>query len=289
MIEALVGLLRFAAPVAFAATGETVGQRAGVINIGLEGMMLGAAYFAMLGSLTTGSPAVGLLCGVGVALTLGAVQAYFTLRLAVDQIVVGTALNLFALGLTSTLYRARFGGSGQLISVPRLPQFGPGLDAALVALPVLVVAAAWGLFRTKWGLALRGVGEYPAAVEAAGYGVARLRFQATVVGSALAGLGGGYLALGVTGSFAENMTAGRGFVAIAMVTFGRWRPAWVLAACLLVGWVDSLQYELQARGLGIPAQILIALPYVLALVVLVAVGKGTAAPAALAVPYRRER
>jgi simple sugar transport system permease protein len=282
-------VLLFAAPVAFAAIGEAIGQRSGVINIGLEGLMLVAAYFGMVSCAATGSPWVGLAAGVIAAVLLGALQSLFTIKLAADQIVVGTAVNLLALGLTDTLYRAAYGTTGRLISVPTVPKMFGDLDAVLLLLVLATAATAWFLARTKRGLVVRAAGEYPESVDAAGFSALRVRFWSQVVASALAGLGGAYLAVGVAGSFAPGMTAGRGFVAIALVTFGRWRPAWVLAAALLVGYSESLQYSLQVRNLSVPGELLQSLPYLVALAVLVLVGKGTAMPASLAVPYRRNK
>lgn len=288
MIDAIVGLLRYAAPVGIAALGESVGQKSGVINIGLEGMMVTSAYFAMFVTQSTGSPWIGLAAGVAIGVLLAAFQGLFTLVLLADQIVVGTALNLLGLGLTGTLYQVRYGSSGQLLSVPRVPRFGPDLDLVIVFWTLAVLVLSFLLFRSKWGLVLRASGEYPAAVRANGFSPVVLRAHAVLIGGAFAGLAGAYLALGIAGSFAENMTAGRGFVALAMVTFGRWKPVWVFFASLLIGFADSLQFELQARSIGWPPQFFIALPYVLALAVLVFVGKGAAAPEALGQPYRRE-
>ncbi len=289
MIDAVVNLLRFAAPVGLAATGETVGQKAGVINIGLEGMMLVSSYAGVVASQSSGSPWFGLLVAVMASVVLAVVQGFFTISLQADQVVAGTAINLFALGLTGTLYRARFGASGQLLSVPKIPRLGPGFDALPLFWIASLVVVSWALYRTKWGLALRASGEFPPAVEAAGYSPNALRWQAVLIGGLFAGLAGAHLALGISGSFAENMTVGRGFVALAMVTFGRWKPVWVFAASLLIGYADSLQFELQALNIGLPPQFFIALPYALALAVLVFVGKGTAVPAALGQPYRRQR
>lgn len=282
-------LLRYAAPVGFAAIGEAVGQRSGVINIGLEGMILTAAYFAMLFSQITGSPWIGLLVGVAAAVVLGIVQCFFTLKLAADQIVVGTAINLFALGLTDTLYRARYGQSGQLISVPQIPKLFAEFDIVLILLIASAAYFTWTLVKTRRGLAVRAAGENPDALEASGFSALRLRFSAAMVGAVFAGLGGAYLALGVIGSFSQNMTEGRGFMAIAMVTFGRWKPAWVLAAALLVGYSESVKYTLQAQSVQVPGELLTALPYLVALTVLVIVGRGSAMPAMLAVPYRRDK
>jgi ABC-type uncharacterized transport system permease subunit len=279
-------LLVYAAPIAFAALGEVVGQKAGVINIGLEGMMLLGAFFGMLAAYYSGSPWLGLALGVAVGAAASLLSGWFCIRLATDQVVVGTAINLFALGLTGSIFRARFGTSGQLLSLPKLPHFA-GLDP-MVAVMLACIPGIWYLlWKTGWGLAVRSAGEYPKATEAAGFSVARLRFQAVAIAGAFAGLAGAYLSIGVAGSFAENMTNGRGFIAIAMVTFGRWRPALVFLSALLIGFFDSLQYLMQAIGVHIAAELLLALPYVVALLVLVIVGKGSAAPASLGVAYRR--
>jgi len=287
-MEFVVSLLRYSAPVGLAALGETVGQRAGQINIGLEGMMLSAAYFSTIVAISTGSPWLGVGAGILAAIVLAAVQGYFTIRLALDQVVVGTGINLFALGLTSTLFRKRFGASGQLVDAPQIPGLVGGVDLVMILLVASVFGVTWLLYRSRWGLVTRASGEYPSAAEAAGYSVARLRWMAAIIGAVFAGVAGSYLSLGIAGSFAENMTVGRGFVAIAMVTFGRWRPIWVMAASLLIGYANSLQFNLQAKGIALPTELFVALPYLVALVVLVVVGKGTAVPAALGVPYRRE-
>lgn len=287
-MSAMLAVLMYATPLALAALGETVVQKAGVIHIGIEGTMLAGAFFAMLATLATGSPWVGLGVGVVVGVTLALLSGAFALTLTVDQVVVGTAVNLLALGLTRTLFAMRFGASGELLSVPKVPSW-QGLDAVMVVAVLLAVATHGVLFRTSWGLALRAAGEYPQAAEAAGFSVLRLRFAGLVFGGAMAGLGGAYLSLGIAGSFADNMTAGRGFLAIAMVTFGRWKPVPVLGACLLLGWLDGLQFTFQAKGVQLPFQLFLALPYVAALLVLAGMGRGAHAPAALAIPFRRAR
>lgn len=281
-------LMIFATPVALAAIGEAVGQRAGVINIGIEGMMLSGAYAAMVATQATGNPWLGLAAGGGIGVALALAQAFFTLKLAADQVVAGTALNLLAIGVTGTLFQMRYGASGELMSLPKLVPTGAP-DPIAWGTVLAAALAGWALMRTRWGLAVRAAGEYPKAIEAAGYDAARLRLQAVAVGGLLAGIAGAHLAVGINGSFGENMVAGRGFVAIALVTFGGWRPLWVYGAALLVGWADAMQFRAQASGLAVPYQFLQASPYLIALVVLVVVGRGARAPASLAVPYRRER
>ena len=283
----LLLLLGYAAPVALAAVGETVTQKSGVINIGLEGAMLCSAFVAMLVCHATGNPVLGVAAAMVTASVVSTLFGIFTVILRGDQVVTGTAINLLSLGLTGTLFRALFGQSGQLISVHKLASWN-GIDLVLVTLILSLPIVTWMLNRTKWGLAIRSAGEYPNATEAAGLSVAKLRLQALLFGGIFAGLAGSYLALGITGTFAENMTAGRGFVAIAMVTFGRWRPTLTFAAALLIGFAESLQFKFQSYGWKVPYQLMIALPYVVALLVLVVVGKGSTAPRALGQPYRRD-
>lgn len=271
----VLAVLPYAAPVAYAALGETVGERSGVINIGLEGTMLLAAYGALVGA-THLHGALALPAGLAFACLIGVIvstaSGLFTVVLRSDQVVVGTAINLLAIGVTGTLFRAAYGHSGQLLSLPVFPRRG-GFDVVLIAMLAMVPAVWFLLHRTAWGLAVRSTGEYPKAAEAAGYSVRRLRLQASVIGGALAGLGGGYLVLGTSGGFTENMTSGRGFVAIALVTFGRLNPWLVFAAALLIGYLDALQLRLQATGAAVPRELLISLPYLVALVILVVVGK----------------
>lgn len=281
-------LLLFACPLLLAAYGETIVQKSGLLNIGLEGTMLMGAFVGVSVAIPSGNPWLGLLAGTGAGLALTLITALFSIKLVADQVVVGTAVTLLSLGLTSTLFRAQYGSSGQLLTVPSLPKVG-GFDPVMVGAVILMPVLGFLLARTRWGLALRACGEYPAAADAQGYSVSRLRFQAMAIGGLLGGLAGAYLSIGVAGSFAENMTQGRGFVALAMVTFGRWKPWAVCLACLLIGYLESLQFVFQGMGIAIPYQLLLALPYLAALAVLVVAGKGALPPAALGLPYRRGR
>ena len=285
MIDLLM-VLQFATPLMLAAQGELILEKSGVLNLGLEGAMLLAAFVATVVSLETRNPWLGLGAGALAGLALTLLVVLMAVKWAADQVVSGTAATLLAMGLTSVLFRARFGESGALLTVPKVPGRG-GIDAVMVLAIVAVPVLTWLLARTRWGLAVRAAGEYPAAAESAGFSVARLRFGAALLSGALAGLGGAYLALGIVGSFGENMVAGRGFVAIAMVTFGRWRPWLAVAGCLLVGYLDALQYLFQAKGWNLPYQLFVAMPYAAALLVLAFGSKAAAAPAALGRPFRR--
>ena len=277
----LAAAVRVATPLLLAATGETITERSGVINLGLQGMMLAGALAATLGA-SAGGPwagiAVAVLAGVMFALLFAAVSVLAH----ADQIIAGTAITLAAVGLTGTIYREAFGTRGAGLTLPtlgplalpglsRIPLLGPALFAqpiptyiALVAVP----AAWWFLFRTRAGLMLRATGEGAAEARAAGVRIHAVRATATVVGGAFAGLAGATLVLAQVGSFAENMTAGRGYVAIAIVVLGRWHPVGVAVAALLFGAATALQYVFQAIGLAVPYQLFLMLPYVLTLLAL---------------------
>jgi general nucleoside transport system permease protein len=289
-------ILRYAAPVGLAAMGETVNQKCGLLNIGLEGMMLAGGFCAMLATRQTGNPWIGLLAGIAVGVLMAILAGAVMIPLAGDQVVVGAAINLVALGVTGTVYRNIFGTSGALLSINPLPKFAGGLDAVLVLFIFSVPVLWWILFRSKFGLVLRAVGEKPEAVIAAGFNANRIRWTGILISGAFAGLAGAYLSVGITASFAENFTNGKGFIAIAMVTFGRFHPAWVFVASCLIGAVDGLQYWLQATGyaakiaqsgITLSPPFFIALPYVIALIVLVVTGKGAKSPRALGVPLRK--
>lgn len=285
-------ILRYAAPVGFASAGEAVSQRSGVINIGLEGTMLASALAATRVSTVTGNPWLGLLAAVVVGIVLYLAVSVVVLELGRDQVVVGTAVNLVSLGICGTLYEKSVQGSTQLSSLPALPALPTPigkLDLMLIVLVALGIVASIALFKTKFGLRTRAAGEEPAALEAAGYNVTKHRRTAMIIGGLLAGLAGGYYAIGVAGSFAVEMIAGRGFVAIALVTFARWKPAWTIAAAALVGGLELLQYRIQIDQQNIPKSLLIALPYVVTLAILVVSGKSAQGPAALGKHYRGMR
>jgi len=290
----LAAAVRVATPLLLAATGETVAERSGVINLGLEGMMLAGALAAALGA-----SAVGPWTGVGLAILAGMVLAGVFAAVAIgaraDQIIAGTAITLGAVGLTGTIYRQAYGAGGPGLALPtlaaiplpglaRIPILGPGLFdqpaptyIALLALPLVW----WALFRTRAGLALRATGEGAAMARAAGVRTGLVRATATIVGGGFAGLAGATLVLAQVGTFAERMTAGRGFVAIAIVVLGRWHPAGVAVAALLFGAATALQYVFQSLGLAVPYQLFLMLPYLLTLLALAGAVGRVRAPADL--------
>jgi simple sugar transport system permease protein len=295
---ALVGFLaasvRVATPLLFAAIGETVTERAGVINLGLEGAMLAGALASALGA--SGGAWAGVGAGMLAGAVVAAVFAAWVVGARVNQIIAGTAVTLACVGLTGTIYRQAYGAGGPGLSLPtlgplpvpglsRIPVLGPALFAqpALTYLSlVLVPVVWWALYRTRLGLALRATGEASDLARAAGVPVGRLRFWATVFGGALAGLGGASLVLAQVGTFAEKMTAGRGYVAIAIVVLGRWHPAGVALAALLFGAATALQFLFQSLGLAVPYQFFLMLPYVLTLFALAGAVGRVQAPAGLA-------
>ena len=290
-VEATV---RTATPLALAAIGEVVVERAGVINIGLEGIVLAGAFGAFVGATyggIAGGFAVSMLFGVGLAL----VFAVFTVWVKADQIITGTAITLLAVGLTGTVYRAIYGAAGAALSIATLadktvlglasiPLIGPGFfDQPVTTYLVYAMCPVvwWWLYHTHAGLALRAVGESPAAAQAAGISVARMRLLALLFGGMMGGLAGATLVLAQAGTFAENMSAGRGFIAIAIVVLGRWNPAGIALAALVFGAASALQFLLQALGLALPYQLFLALPYILTLAALAGVAGHVRAPAAL--------
>lgn len=290
----LSAAVRIATPLLLAALGEMLAERGGVINLGVEGAMLAGALAAALGA-SAGGSWTGLAASVGAGLLLSGIFALATIGARADQIIAGTATTLLAVGLTGAVYQAAFGAAGAGLSLPTLLPVRlaglasvPLLGSALFDQPVTTYAAMvavpacwWFLFRTRTGLALRAVGESPEHARAAGVPVRRLQFAATLAGGAFAGLAGGTLVLAQVGTFAERMTAGRGFIAIAIVVLGRWHPVGVLGAALLFGAATALQFVFQAMGLAVPYQLFLMLPYVLTLLLLAGLVGGVRAPAAL--------
>ena len=290
----LAAAIRISTPLLLAATGELINERAGVINLGIEGGMLAGALAAAIAAAIAG-PWLGVLAALGTGMLVSALFAAVAIGARANQIITGTAITLGSVGLTGAIYRSAFGVSGPALSIPtfqaaRLPLLHaiPVLGPALFEQPVLtyvgwllIPLAGWFLFRSWWGLALRACGESPVAARAAGVPVERVRMLATVAGGALAGLAGATLVLAQVGTFAERMTAGRGFIAIAIVVLGRWRPLGVLLAALLFGAAGALQFALQAMGLAAPYQLFLALPYLVALVALAGATRKARAPAAL--------
>ena len=281
----LEAAVRTATPLLIAAIGEAVSERAGAINIGLEGCIIAGAFAAYV---MAGTPGGGYAGAMFAGALVGVVFAVFAVLLRRDQIIVGTALTMLGLGITGTLFRARDAGLAALVDtdgVVRVPFLSsiPIVGSALFAQPVvtyiaiaLVPAAWWVLNRTHIGLALRAVGESPEAARAAGIRVRTTQAIAVVTGSTLGGLAGGALVLAQAGTFAEGMSAGRGFLAIAIVALGRWRPLGVALAAAVFGASMALQFVVQALGWTLRYELVLMVPYALTLVALGAFGKGSA-------------
>jgi simple sugar transport system permease protein len=294
LIGFLAAALRIATPLLLAATGELVVERAGVINLGLEGVMLAGALASAIGA-AHGGPWAGLLASLAAGLLVAGIFATITVIGRAQQIIAGTAVTLGAVGVTGVAYRSVFGATGPGLSVPTfpplripvlssLPIIGPAFfeQSLLTYLAWLAVpVAGFFLFRSFWGLGLRASGESSEAAAASGVPVARVRITAILAGGIMGGLAGASLVLGQVGTFAENMTAGRGFIAIAIVVLGRWHPVGVLLASLLFGAAGALQFAFQAGGLTIPYQLVLAMPYVLALLALAGAWGSSRAPAGL--------
>lgn len=290
----LTAAVRVATPLLLAALGETISERGGVINLGIEGAMLAGALGAALGA-TAGGPWAGVLMAIAAGLTVAAVFAAIAVGAGADQIITGTAMTLGSIGLTGAIYRAAYGPAGVGLTLPTLsvvplpglaaiPVLGPAFfqQTALTYIAFLLVPLLWwGLFRTRFGLALRACGESAEHARAAGVRVTQVRVIGVLIGGGLAGLAGASLVLAQVGTFAEKMTAGRGFIAIAIVVLGTWHPGRVLGAALFFGAAMALQFLFQAFLLGVPYQVFLLLPYLLTLLVLARVVGKVKAPADL--------
>jgi general nucleoside transport system permease protein len=297
----LAAMLRYATPLLFAALGGLFSERSGVINIGLEGMMLMGAFFGIFGADVFGSWFLGILVGVAAGAAMGLIHAVVSIHLRADQVVSGTAINILALGITGYVFIFHYGDQGTPGEVPRVPEVtlpliedipfvGDAIGSmslltwtALLLVPLLTLY----LFRTRGGLRLRAVGEKPRAADSVGLPVIRTRYLAVIASGGLAALGGVYLSIALLGSFSENMTAGRGFIALAAVIFGSWRPWGALAGALLFGFSSALAQRLPAFSES-TAVLFQALPYVLTLVVVAGVIGRSRPPAAIGVPYVKE-
>jgi simple sugar transport system permease protein len=301
----LASTLRFATPLAFAAMGGIFSERSGVVNIGLEGMMLMGAFFAVWGAIWSGSWLVGLVMAMIFGGLLALVHAFFSIHLLADQIVSGFAVNLLALGLTGYLFSSVYPGGiptgevdrvpklelGFLDSVPLLGDFLAGVFGDLSLLVwimfAVVILAYVVLFKTPIGLRIRSVGEHPRAADTVGISVSGVRYAAVVTSGVLAALGGAFLSIGFVGTFSENMTSGRGFIALAAVIFGKWRPGWSFAATLLFGFGFALAIPLQ-REAGISENLISTVPYVLTLIAVAGVIGRSIPPVAIGRPYRKQ-
>ncbi|VFB09818.1 ABC transporter permease [Aeromonas salmonicida] len=316
LILMLDATIRTAPPLILAAMAGMFCERSGVVNIALEGKLLASAFAGGAAAAVSGSAWVGLGAGVGVSILFALMHGFATITHRGDQVVSGMAINILAAGLTVTLGRYWFDQGGQTPALSGAARFAPielPYAKELYDVPVIgqlysellsghslleyvafacVPLAWWVLFRTRFGLRLRAVGEAPAAVDTAGISVVRMRYTALIIGGLLAGIGGTYLAVAQTAQFIPNMSAGKGFMALAALVFGKWKPWSAMAACMLFGFLDAVAIRLQGVSIGdfaIPVQAIEALPYILTVFLLAGfIGKAVA-PKALGTPYVKER
>jgi general nucleoside transport system permease protein len=302
-ISLAAGMIRIATPLLFGALGELVTERAGIMNLGIEGNMLIGAFAGFLTAYKTGSLWLGVVAAVLAASLTGLLMAFMSATLRVDQTITGLAINLLASGMTFYLFRVAFKSVGssnlpsvhtfKVVRIPLLsaiPIIGKVLFAqhALTYIAVLLVPViTWFLYRTRHGLELRLIGENPRAADMRGINVTLRQYLAVVFGSMMAGVGGAFLTLASAGLFVPQISGGRGFIAFALVIFGNWSPSRILIGALFFGLIDSFQLQIQAVGVNVPHQLLLALPYILTILVLLANRRRTKAPLALAIPYVR--
>jgi simple sugar transport system permease protein len=290
-IALLWSTIRLATPLVLAALGGLFSERSGVINIALEGMMLAGAFTAASVTHAVGNPYVGLVAGLLAGMLIAAIHALACIRYKADQVVTGTAINILMLGMPAFLSGAFFLSSG---STPQIPK-----EHLIPTLPIIIAIVAvpltwYVLYKTPFGLRLRAVGENPEAADAAGVKVAPMRYAGVLLSGVLAGIGGAYLSIGQSSLFTRNMTSGRGFIALAALIFGKWRPFQTLLACLLFGLTEAISIQMQGvvklpSGDDIPVQFIQMVPYVLTIVVLAGFIGSSRPPRALGIPYQKER
>ena len=289
LIQLLSSTIRVSTPLIFAALGGMVSERSGVINIALEGMMLVGALGAAVGTLASHSPWIGLLCGAGAGVLLAAIYAVAVIQLRANQIVAGTAINMLALGTTPFLCKILYDVTGSTPTIPIADRFQ---SAPLYLCWMLVLAGWFWMKYTRGGLWVNFAGEHPEALDTAGIRVNRVRWMAVLASGALAGMGGATLSVFLSSSFSRDMTAGRGFMALAALIFGKWRPVPTALACLLFGFTEAVQIRLQGVVLWgkdpVPVQFIQILPYVVTVLVLAGFVGRSRAPKALGTMFRRD-
>lgn len=285
ILALLFSAVRLATPLLLAALGGLFSERSGVINIGLEGLMLAGAFTAAVVTYYSANPWVGLLAAVLAGIGVALIHAVACIRYQADQVVSGTAINILFFGVPALLSGALFESTG---GTPQIPKEQLLPLAPIVLAFALVPVTWWVLNRTPFGLRLRAVGENPEAADTAGVNVARIRYVAVLLSGALAAIGGAYLSTGQSSLFTRNMTAGRGFIALAALIFGKWRPVQTMLACLLFGAAEALSIQMQGVS-EIPVQFIQIIPYVLTIVVLAGFIGHSRAPRALGLPYQKKR
>lgn len=297
-ISIIFSTIRLATPLIFAALGGMFSERSGVINIALEGLMLAGAFTAAVTTYELHNPFVGLLCGMLAGAALAFIYAVATIKFEADQVVSGMAINFLMVGLPALISGAVYDSSGstpQIAKEFQLPQFfNNNISIASILVFLLVPLCWYVLYKTPFGLRLRATGENPAAADAAGVNVIRLRYTAVIISGILAAAGGAYLSTGQSSLFTRGMTAGRGFIALAALILAKWKPVPVLLACLFFGFTEALSIQIQGAiklpsGEEIPVQFIQIIPYVLTIIVLAGFIGLSRAPKALGIPYSKEK
>lgn len=301
IISLITATLRIATPLIFTALGGMFSERSGVVNIGLEGMMTIGAFFAVWGTFISGNPLVGVLFAIIAGGVLALVHAVLSINLKADQVISGTAINLFASALASFLIFILFGKGGQtdvvstlpyklpefIKSIPVLGDILSGLNWFVILAIILVFVAHFVLYKTSIGLRIRAVGEHPKAADTLGINVYKVRYACVVLSGMLAGLGGAALSIGITPIYREGMVSGRGFIALAAVIFGNWTPIGSFGACLLFAFGESFQILAQGFGWALPSEVFTVIPYVLTMLALAGFVGKTSAPAASGEAYEK--
>ncbi|NOT48106.1 MAG: ABC transporter permease [Acidobacteria bacterium] len=288
--------IRSATPLIFAALGGLFSERSGVINIALEGLMLAGAFTAAVVSLQTQNPYLGFISGVAAGGAFALIYAIACIKFEADQVVAGMAINFLMIGLPALISGVIYDSTGSTPQIPleyKMPRLTTSLSWGSILAFAMVPICFYVLYKTPFGLRLRSVGENPAAADAAGVNVIKLRYIAVVISGVLAGAGGAYLSTGQSSLFTKQMTAGRGFIALAALILAKWKPVPVLLACLFFGFTEALTITIQGMiklpsGEGIPVQFIEMIPYVLTIIVLAGFIGTSRAPKALGIPYRKE-
>jgi general nucleoside transport system permease protein len=284
-LSILYSTVRMATPLLLAALGGLFSERSGVINIALEGLMLAGAFTSAVVTYYAGDPWIGLLAGIGAGIFISVIHAVACIQFDSDQVVTGTAINILMFGIPTLLSGALFGTTG---STPQIPRANLLPNAPVVIAFALVPFVWYVLYRTPLGLRLRAAGENPEAADTAGVSVSRLRYSGVLLSGALAAIGGAYLSIGQSSLFTRNMTAGRGFIALAALIFGKWRPVQTMLACLLFGFAEAVAIQMQGVIPHVRVEYIQIIPYVLTMIVLAGFIGASRAPRALGRPYVKE-
>ncbi|AAK78682.1 simple sugar transport system permease protein [Clostridium acetobutylicum] len=301
IIAIAAATFRMATPLIFTAIGGVFSEKSGVVNIGLDGMMTIGAFFAVLGSYLTGSAILGLIFAAVAGGIIALLHAFLSINLKADQVISGTAINLFSTAFASFLIFRIFHKGGQtdivkgftfnvpkiIKSIPILGQFISGLNWFVIGAIILVIVADFVLFKTPIGLRIRAVGEHPKAADTMGIGVYKIRYFCVILSGMLAGIGGASLSIGMTPIYRDGMVSGRGFIAIAAMIFGNWKPKGTLWACLLFAFGNALEINARNLGFSIPDEIYSMIPYILTMLALAGFVGKTIAPAADGIPYEK--